>query len=108
MGIDIVAALKAIVALVALILSGLGVYKYGKAKESKGRNDMKGEIEEAIGENYKDLADDVLDGGHPYRVRDSSIAEISSSRPDAPKRMAANVHRNGGDGGSDGSDATTS
>jgi hypothetical protein len=108
MGIDIAGALKAVVALVVLILGFLGIRGYGKSQKEKGRNDMKAEIEEVIGANYKELADDVLDGGHPYRVSGSSIAEVSGPGVESEKRVAADLQREGGASGSNGSDATTS
>ena len=98
-----------VVAFVIAIGATFFVFKhYGGLREEKGRQRGISEASEVNDENYTDIIDDVLDGGHPFGVRGSSIAEIASPGADTPDRMASDIHRNGGEGGSNGDSATTS
>jgi hypothetical protein len=107
-GIDIAGALKAILGILALVGAFFGIRGYGKAKEEKGRQKGVSEAREVNDESFKALADDVLNGGTPWGVRQPDATEVSGPELDSGVRMAPDVHGNGREGGSDGDPATTS
>jgi hypothetical protein len=107
-GIDIAGILKAALGIVALISAFFGLRGYGKLKEEKGRQKGISEAREVNNESFKELADDVLDGGSPWGVRKPDATEIAFPELDSGVRVASNVHGNGRSGGPDGDDATTS
>jgi hypothetical protein len=107
-GIDIAGILKAVLGILALFGAFFGIRGYGKAKEEKGRQNGISEAREVNNESYKELAADVLDGGSPWSVRNPGATEVTGPEADDGVRVAPDVHRNGGDSGSDGDSATTS
>lgn len=100
--------LKAVLGILALLGAFFGIRGYGKAREEKGRQNGIQEATETNENSYKELADDVLDGGHPYGVRHPGATEITSPKADSGIRVAPDVHGNGRVSGSDGDAATTS
>jgi hypothetical protein len=107
-GIDIAGILKAILGILALLGAFFGIRGYGKAKEEKGRQSGISEAREVNNENYKELADDVLNGGPPWGVQHPGATKITSSEADPEVRVASDVQSERGANGSNGSDATTS
>jgi len=71
---------------VAIIWASIAIYRLGK---SKGRQEGINEVQEVNDEAYTNLADDVLHGGHPYRVHRDSIAEISGPGADSRGGVAS-------------------
>jgi hypothetical protein len=102
MGIEIAAILKAVAAIIALVGSFFGIKHYASLAAYKRHREAIDELTEVNNESYEELADDVLDGGHPYSVSESSVAEIVSPRPEPEVGVATDSRREGGAGGSGG------
>jgi hypothetical protein len=92
---EVIAILKALALIVGPILAFLGIRKYGVSQKKIGRQEGLNEAREVNNESFKDLAEDVLDGGHPWRVRDDEAAEVTCPRTDTPKRMAQDLRPEG-------------
>jgi len=88
-------AIKALAWIIGVICALLGLSHYGGLREEKGRQKGISEAREVNDENYTDLANDVLDGPHPYRVRNEGVAEISGSGSDSGVRVASDVQPGG-------------
>jgi hypothetical protein len=91
----------------AFILTLLGIKHYGNLREDKGVNKGVNEATEVNDENYKELADDVLDGGHPYGVRNPNATEVSYPESDSGVRVASDSQSAGKTGGSRGNGIKT-
>jgi hypothetical protein len=96
MGIDIATALKAIAAIVVAVLGFVCWRSYKNSLKEQGRQKGIAEMKEVMDESFKELADDVLNGGHPYGVSESSIAEISSTRANPKSGVVTDSQREGG------------
>lgn len=90
--------IKIAIGLVAALLTYLGFKSYASKHREIGREEGRNEMREVMDEKFTELADDVLNGPHPYSVSEDSVAEISSSRADSEGGVASDVQREGGEG----------
>lgn len=92
---EIAVIAKALAFIIAIVAGFLGIRGYGVSQRKIGQQEGISQAREVNDENYTDLADDVLDGGHPYRVRNDGVAEISGPGTDPGVRMAPDIRPEG-------------
>ena len=92
---EIAVIIKAVAFIIAIIAGFLGIRGYGVSQRKIGQQEGISQSREVNDENYTELANDVLDGPHPFRVRDDGVAEIASPNPDPGTRMATDIRPEG-------------
>ena len=92
---SLVYLLGAVMLLGGLIWAFRAIYNVGK---SKGRQDGIDVATKENDENFKDLADDVLDGGHPWGVLKPGATEVAYPELDSGVRVAPDVQGDGASG----------
>ena len=90
-GLEVGLIIKAVLALLTATGVLLAIRKYGKLIGTRERHKAIEEVTKINDENFKELADDVLDGGHPYGVRKPGATEVAYPELDARVRVAPDV-----------------
>lgn len=85
-------------AILALCLIIWSFWYYGKGQRRLGQQEGKNEALEEYDKMYSNVADDVLNGGHPFGVQNEGKTEIAYPELDSGVRIPSDLQREGGEG----------